>query len=205
MEYNKRQKTLAMPEYGRNVQNMVDYCLTLADREERNRCARTIIHTMHDISPERRSVTQNDNTYWDHLAIMSEFRLDVDYPADVITEEKAKCHPASVPYNMHKIQYRFYGYIIQQLVEKAVGMEEGVERTEFAKYIATQMKRAYLAWNKDYVEDVVIFRDLFDLSGGKLLLSPTDCVLRVEKKTADNPAGKPNNNKKRLRFKRKGQ
>lgn len=201
MKYNKKEAPMAMPEYGRNVQNMVNYCLTIADREERNHCARTIIHTMHDISPERRSATQSDQVYWDHLAILSNFKLDIDFPEDTISEEKAKISPSKVQYNIHNIKFRFYGNIVQQLIEKACTMDEGPQRMELAKYIAMQMKCAYLTWNKNNVEDIVIFRDLFDLSDGKLLLSPADCVLQLENKASE-PNNKPTN-KKRLRFKRK--
>ncbi|WP_373811010.1 DUF4290 domain-containing protein [Porphyromonas macacae] len=201
MKYNNNQSALAMPEYGRNVQNMVDYCLSLEDREQRNHCARTIIRTMHDISPERRTITQSDKVYWDHLAIMSDFKLDIDFPEGTITEEQAKSKPCKMEYNIHNIKYRFYGNIVQQLVEKACEMEDCPERIELAKYIAAQMKRSYIIWNKNTVDDVVIFRDLFDLSDGKLLLSPVDCVLPTEAKATE---GNKPTNKKRLRFKRKG-
>lgn len=179
MKYNSKMKPLALPEYGRNVQNMVDHCLAIEDRDKRNICARTIIKTMKGMTPELKDNNQSDKIYWDHLAIMSDFNLDVDFPENTITKEKLIRKPSKIEYPNHKITYRYYGNLIDELIEKACNMEEGEERNALSELIAKQMKRSYMAWNKDNIDDSKIFSDLYDMSKGKIHLNIDNCKLTI--------------------------
>lgn len=178
MKYNSELKVLALPEYGRHIQNMVDYCKTIENREERNYCARSIIKVMHNMLPELQIDNgNNQNVYWDHLAIMSNFSLDVDYPEGTIKQEQLYTEPQPVEYPDNDIIYRHYGHILQSLIEKASEMEPGKEREELSYLIANQMKRSYATWNKPEVSDFKIFKDLYEFSDGTIELTEENCVL----------------------------
>jgi len=169
MEYNTKAKRLSLPEYGRNIQNMVDHCLTLTDREERNRCADTIISIMGNMFPHLRDVNDFKHILWDHLAIMSDFKLDVDYPYEVIMKDQLHKHPPKIPYYDSEIIYRHYGEILEHMIFKASEMEEGEAKEELIRLIANQMKKSYLQWNKDSVDNWKIFKDLADISEGRII------------------------------------
>ena len=113
MEYNTQQRKLPLPEYGRSVQNMVDHCLTIADREERQRCANTIINIMGGMFPALRDMEDFHHKLWDHLAIMADFKLDIDYPVEIVKKESLEIAPDRIPYSQSKIRYRHYGHFIR--------------------------------------------------------------------------------------------
>lgn len=167
MEYNTQLKKLALPEYGRNLQNMVDYCLTLDDREERKRCANTIINIMGNMFPHLRDVNDFKHILWDHLAIMADFKLDIDYPYPIIKKEDLYSKPGKVEYSRPTMKFRHYGKTLEKLINLASEYEEGAERDQLIWLILNHMKKAYIQWNKD-VDDIKIFQDLFDLSKGKI-------------------------------------
>jgi len=169
MKYNTQEKILALPEYGRNMQNMVDYCITIADREERTRCANTIIDIMGSMFPHLRDVNDFKHILWDHLAIMSGFALDIDYPYEVVKPEELHIKPPKLPYPQQKIKYKHYGKIIEDMIKKATEMEAGPEKEELIGLLANQMKRSFLAWNKETVEDEKIFKDLAEMSHGRIV------------------------------------
>lgn len=168
MEYNTKQKRLPLPEYGRSVQKMVDHALTIEDREERQRCAQTIINIMGSMFPNLRALPDWERKLWDHLAIMSDFKLDIDYPVEVIKKEKFNEPPQRIPYQTGEIANRHYGRIVEDMIAHACTMEEGEERNRFVELIMVQMKKNYIAWNKDGVEDKKIFEDLRFYSQGKI-------------------------------------
>ena len=170
MEYNTKAKRLTLPEYGRNIQNMIDHCLNIKDREERNHCANTIINIMGNMFPHLRDVSDFKHILWDHLAIMSDFRLDVDYPYEVLKKDQLHKRPPQIPYgSCNEIIYRHYGYLIEHLINKASEMEEGEAKEALIHMIANQMKKSYLLWNKDSVDNTKILKDLFDLSEGRII------------------------------------
>lgn len=171
LTYNTQLKRLILPEYGRNIQQMVDHCKTIESREERTACAHSIIKAMGILFPELRDGYDNKKL-WDHLAIMSDFELDIDYPCEVTSAETLTTPPDTIPYPATFIHYRHYGNIIERLIQKAVQMEDGPERQALVLYIANQMKKLLLAVNKDGVDDARIFRDLADYSHGQILLNP---------------------------------
>ena len=170
MKYNTTEKRLILPEYGRNIQNMVNYCLMLEDRNERNRCANAIIHIMGNLFPHLRDVNDFKHILWDHLAIMSDFRLDVDYPYEIIQKENLHKRPPRLEYGNSKIKYRHYGMLSEQMIQKANELEDGPEKDALVKMLANFMKRSYMAWNKDSVDDRKILKDLEELSDGKIAI-----------------------------------
>lgn len=174
MEYNTQQRKLPLPEYGRSVQNMVDHALTIEDRAERQRCANTIVNIMGGMFPQLRDMEDYRHKLWDHLAIMSDFKLDIDYPVEVVKKESLEVKPEQIPYSPNKINYRHYGRLIQDLIKIAVAYPEGEEKDVLVRYIANHMKKDYINWNKDGVEDQKILDDLCELSGGKIKLSAAD-------------------------------
>lgn len=196
MKYNTAEKRLALPEYGRNIQNMVDYCLTIEDREERNRCANAIINTMGNLFPHLRDVNDFKHILWDHLAIMADFKLDVDYPYDIIKKENLYKRPPRLAYSNSKIKYRHYGQALEQMIRKANELEDGEEKDALVKMLANHMKRSFIVWNKDSVDDRKILTDLGELSEGKILLSEETYKL-VENKDIQNQNQSRNNNFKK--------
>ncbi len=178
MKYNTAEKHLAQPEYGRNVQNLVDYCVTIEDREERNRCANAIISIMGNLYPQQRDTNDFKHILWDHLAIMSDFKLDVDYPYEVVKEADLQTRPPRIPYVSTRIRSRQYGKIMEQMVGKATEMENSEAKDYLVRSLANQMKRSYVTWNnKDTVSDAKIFKDLAQLSDGLIDLKEGDLKL----------------------------
>lgn len=178
MKYNTAEKHLAQPEYGRNVQNLVDYCVTIEDREERNRCANAIISIMGNLYPQQRDTNDFKHILWDHLAIMSGFKLDVDYPYEVVKEADLETRPPRIPYVSTRIRSRQYGKIMEQMVGKATEMENSEAKDDLVRSLANQMKRSYVTWNnKDTVSDAKIFKDLAQLSDGLIDLKEGDLKL----------------------------
>ena len=170
MKYNTEEKRLALPEYGRNIQNMVDYCITIADREERKRCANTIINVMGNLFPHLRDVNDFKHILWDHLAIMSDFKLDIDYPYEIVKKENLNTRPPRIPYSNSRFHYRHYGKTLELMIQKATTYPDGPEKDQLIKLLATQMKKSFLTWNKETVDDRKIFKDLDELSDGKIIL-----------------------------------
>ncbi len=180
MDYNSQRKKLPLPEYGRNIQNMVDYLFTIDDKEKRNRSAQTVIDVMGNLYPYLRDVAEFKHKLWDHLAIMSDFKLDIDYPYNPPTPDILTEKPNIVPYPETKIRYKHYGYIMESLIKKTAELE-GEEKDILVELIANHMKKSYLAWNKDGVDDEKIFLDLKELSSGKLNISTNDIQLAETK------------------------
>ncbi len=171
MDYNSNRSKLSLPEYGRNLQNMVDHIMTIEDRNERNRAARTIIDIMGTMYPYLRDINDFKHKLWDHLAIMSNFNLDIDYPYTPPSPEFFVTPPKKVPYDNNTIKYRHYGKTIENLIEKASDYPDQKERELLIKLIANQMKKSYVVWNKDSVTDDKIFADIEEISHGKIKCS----------------------------------
>jgi hypothetical protein len=168
MEYTTLQGKLILPEYGRNIQQMVEHAMTIEDREERTRCAKTIISSMGNLFPYLRDVNDFKHKLWDHLAIMSDFKLDIDYPYEVLRKDNLYTKPNGIPYKNSRIKYMHYGRTLEQMIEKAVAYPEGKEQDELIRLIANHMKKCFLTWNKEMVDDKKIFDDLRFLSDGKI-------------------------------------
>ena len=197
LEYNSQQKQLVMPEYGRNVQQMVDHCLTIEDREERTRCAHTIINIMGNLFPHLRDIDDFKHKLWDHLAIMSDFKLDIDHPCEIVRKENLDTLPERIPYSTSNIRYRHYGKLTEQMMQKAQLMSEGEEREVLVNMLANYMKRSYLTWNKDNVEDEKIWQDVRDYTHGTIHINTPLMRAKDLKEGGSQPQQKQKNNKKK--------
>ena len=169
-DYNTLRQKLILPEYGRNVHKMVEHTLSIEDREERNKAARTLIAIMGNLNPHLRDQGDYKHKLWDHLAIMSDFKLDIDSPYEKPEPEKLAEKPGAVSYSQERIRYKHYGKYIEMMVQKAVQMEDGEEKEFLIRLLANHMKKAYLTWNRENVSDEQIFSDLRELSKGKISL-----------------------------------
>ena len=202
MDYNTQRKKLPLPEYGRNIQKMVDHLFTLEDREKRNKSAQAVIDVMGNLYPYLRDVAEFKHKLWDHLAIMSDFKLDIDYPYNPPTPDILTEKPNRVPYPANNITYKHYGYTMELLIEKISEME-GEEREILIEQVANHMKKSYLSWNKDAVEDEKIFADLRELSGGEVRLTSGAIQLSDTKSIMGNPAKNKNKKKQQQQHKKK--
>ena len=202
MEYNTKQKKLPLPEYGRSVQKMVDHALGIEEREERQRCAETIVRIMGSMFPNLRNLPDYERKLWDHLAIMSDFKLDIDYPFEVIKKEEFEVPPQRGPYQTGEIKNRHYGRSVEDMIAHAMTLEEGDEKNELVELICIQMKKNYIAWNKDGVEDKKIFDDLRAYTKGAIDIVDSEIRINPNTPPRNNANNKRNNNCKR-NFKRK--
>ena len=172
LTYNSQLKKLVLPEYGRNIQQMVDYCCTIEDREERNKCARSIINTMSNLFPQLKQETDYEHKLWDHLAIMSDFKLDIDYPCEVVKPENLDTKPEPIKYKHEPIKMRHYGKIVGQMIERACEWPDGEEKEALVMLIANHMKKLIYQISNEDVEDAKIFKDLEFFSKGEIKLDP---------------------------------
>ncbi len=170
MEYNSSRPHLIIPEYGRNIQKMIGYALTIEDREERNRIAKAIVTVMGQLNPHLRDVTDFKHKLWDHLFFISDFKLDVDSPYPIPSAETMYRKPNKVAYPSNQIKFKHYGKTVEVMIEKAKLMEEGDMKDAFIATLANFMKMAYINWNRDSVSDELIIEHLRMLSGGALVL-----------------------------------
>ena len=168
MQYNTLRRKLTIPEYGRHIQRMVDYCKTIEDRNERNDFAQAIISVMGNLNTHLRDVSDFQHKLWDQLFIMADFDLDVDSPFPIPTREELMSKPNRIEYPPHSPRYRYYGRNIKKMIDVATDWEDKDKKMGLVKAIANQMKKSYLLWNKDTVDDKVIYKDLKDLSNGLL-------------------------------------
>jgi len=181
MEYNTSREKLVLPEYGRNIQKMVQLTLDEQDRDKRNKMAQAIIAIMGSMNPHLRDIADFKHKLWDHLAIIADFKLDIDSPYDNPQIEKLKEKPEIVPYNQHKIKYKHYGKTIEKLVNEAVKMEDLERKEVLIQMLANHMKKSYLTWNKEAVSDEQIFSDLNVISDGQIQLNINETRLAETK------------------------
>lgn len=174
LEYNTERPQLIIPEYGRHIQKMVDHCVSMEDREERNKCAKSIIAVMGNLNPHLRDVPDFQHKLWDQLFIISDFKLDVDAPYPKPSREELAERPEPLNYPQNFPKYRFYGNNIKRMIDVANSWEDGDKKEGLILTIANHMKKSFLNWNKDTVEDDVIFQHLYELSGGKINLRNSD-------------------------------
>ena len=168
VEYNTQRDKLIIAEYGRNVQKMVNFALTIEDREKRTKYANMIVSVMGYLNPHIRDTVDYKHKLWDHLFLISDYQLDVDAPYPVPQPENRKLSPSRIAYPSSDINYKYYGKTLEEMIRKFSEMEEGPSKEQYTRYIANYMKMSYLTWNKDTVDDLTILNHLEDLSGGKL-------------------------------------
>ena len=151
LEYNSGRTKLIIPEYGRHIQKLVDHCVNLPSKEERNTMAKAIIDVMGNLQPHLRDVPDFKHKLWDQLFIMSDFKLDVDSPFPVPSREELAERPEPLGYPQNFPKYRFYGNNIKRMIDVAKGWEKGEMREGLAMTIANQMKKCFLNWNKETI------------------------------------------------------
>ncbi|WP_191861019.1 DUF4290 domain-containing protein [Hanstruepera ponticola] len=211
LEYNSEREHLIIPEYGRHLQKMVNYAKTRETKEERNKLAQAIISVMGNLQPHLRDVPDFQHKLWDQLFIMSNFELDADSPYEKPSKEVLSERPETLDYPQNHPKYRFYGNNIKTMIDVANTWEEGELKEALVYTIANHMKKCFLNWNKDTVEDDVIFEHLRELSGGKINLLNADedltdasSLMRSKKKYSSNSSKKghhkKNNNRNRKRY-----
>jgi hypothetical protein len=207
-DYNTQRKRMELPEYGRNVQKMVDHIKTIKDRDERNRAAKTIISIMGNLNPHLRDIVDFKHKLWDHLAIIAEFDLDIDSPYPVPEITKLREKPKEIPYMSGEIRFLHYGRIIQLMINAATELEEGEEKEYLTTLIVNQMKKSYITWNRSQVADEVIINDMKVLSKGKLKMTEGVRILEVREllpQPKKKPQGKPQGKHQNKQFgKKKG-
>jgi hypothetical protein len=174
MEYNTTRGRLILPEYGRNVQNMIRHAMEIGDRDERNRAAQAIIEVMGQLNPHLRDVDDYRHKLWTHLFVMSDFQLDVDSPYEIPKPEVLNEKPARMIYPKSKIRYGHYGSYTQRILEESSGVTDEKEREYLKNTMANFMKVQFLAHNNDAVENNVIADQLKELSKGQLILENPD-------------------------------
>lgn len=174
MEYNTTRGKLILPEYGRNVQNMIAHAMELTDRVERNRAAQAIIEVMGQLNPHLRDVDDFRHKLWTHLFVMSDFKLDVDSPYEIPKPEVLNEKPARMAYPKNKIRYGHYGSYTQRILEESTSITDEKEREYLKNTMANFMKVQFLAHNNDAVENNVIADQLKELSKGELILENPD-------------------------------
>ncbi|WP_335967185.1 DUF4290 domain-containing protein [Galbibacter sp. PAP.153] len=186
LEYNSERPKLIIPEYGRHIQKMVDYAVEIEDKEERNKVAQAIIAVMGNLNPHLRDVPDFQHKLWDQLFIISNFKLDVDSPFPKPTKELLEERPEPLEYPQNHPKYRFYGNNIKRMIDVCVSWEDGDLKDGLKFTIANHMKKSYLNWNKDTVEDDVIFAHLYELSNGNINLAKWDEDLAESKNLVRN-------------------
>ncbi len=174
LEYNTERPSLIIPEYGRAVHTMVSHCLTIADREERNKCAQSIIAIMGNLFPYLRDEEEYRHKLWDHLFIMSKFELDVDSPYPRPTDQTFLEKPDKIEYPKGDIKYGHYGRVTQNLIDKASALDNPEHTKKMGINLFFLMKRSYMDWSKSHVDDDVILKHLRSMSNGKIDLSSDD-------------------------------
>ena len=200
MEYNTSLPKMIIPEYGRNIQKMIDFAMTVKDREERNKVARAIIDVMGQLNPHLRDVTDFKHKLWDHIFIISDFKLDVDSPYPLPTAETFQTKPDRIAYPSLDIRYKHYGKTVERIIAKGKEYPDGPEKDALVEQIANLMKRSYLTWNRDSVNDEVILKQLEELSKGQLKLADISLLRStqtfVPRPSSNQSAGGRDNKKK---------
>ncbi len=194
MEYNTGRGKLFIREYGRNTQKLIEFCTNIENREERTAFAKTIIQIMAQINPAARDSGDFRHKLWDHLHIMADFKLDVDAPYPAPSRDILVAKPERLKYHSGKVDYKMYGGNIQKIIDYAINYEEGPEKDALVHAIANHLKKSYLNWNRESVDDSLIFEHLEALSNGKLQLkdelrlnTTNDILSRNKKKVPEKP------------------
>lgn len=207
MEYNTEREKIVISEYGRNIQVMIRHLMDIEDRKQRTEAAYFIVNVMAQMNPQVKESNDYMHKLWDHLHIIANYELDVDGPYPKPTPEMQKKKPDHVGYQKNNIRYGHYGQYIYDVVKKVKEMEDGPKKQAILINIANQMKRDYLNWNRDTVNDLLILDDLYKISGEEITLpmetklTPTNEILNKAQNQQQNQkkknGGNNNNNNKK--------
>ena len=206
LQYNSERTPLIIPEYGRHMHIMVEQLLETEDKEERNKKAKAVIGVMGNLNPHLRDVPDFQHKLWDQFFIMAEFDIDVESPFERPQKELLDMKPEKLAYPQNHPKYRFYGSNIKRMIDVAIQWEEGELKEVLVFTIANHMKKNFLSWNKDTVEDAVILAHLDELSEGKLKvaasqlpLSESSDLLKFKNKNGNGPSSNQSKPRKRNR------
>ena len=186
---------------------MINHAIAQESKDERNKLAKAIISVMGNMQPHLRDVPDFQHKLWDQLFIMSKFKLDADSPFEKPSEEILRLSPDPLAYPQNYPKYRFYGNNIKTMIDVASSWEDGDMKTALIFTIANHMKKSFLSWNKDTVEDIVILNHLFELSNGKIdirntseKLTDSSQLLKMQRKTNNYKSNYKKNNRNRKRY-----
>ena len=172
MKYNTQRQQLILPEYGRTIQEMVDICVGIEDREERQQCANTIVRIMTIMNPAVRQQPNFEPRLWDHRAIMSDYKLDIDWPFPIVQKAEIQARPKPLKYPMQRIRYRHYGHLTEAFMAELKQMPDNDEREELAGMMANFMKRSLYNFNRDAMDEQKVADDLNHYTEGNVSLQP---------------------------------
>ena len=202
MEYNTLQKKMIMPEYGRHVHIMVQHAIQIKDRDQRNAAAQTIVGVMGNLMPHLREIPDFKHKLWDHLFIISDFKLDIDAPYPPPSHSEMVERPNTVPYPQSHIRQKHYGKILVDMIRETGKLPDCPQRDQLIQQLATQMRKSYIAWNRSEINNEQIVQDIWDISDGKITLNP-DMLQYVEQPVVREsfyvPQGKQMKNKKKFK------
>lgn len=202
MDYNTQRPRLILPEYGRVIHQMVEYCCTIEDRETRTKAANAIIELMGNMNPHLRDVPDFKHKLWDHLALMSDFKLDIDWPYPLPEKNILNLKPEKLPYSDGEIKYRHYGKIIEKLVKKIPEIEDPKAQRALIELMANHMKRSYMTWKKENINDEIIIKELNRLLENKVPI-PEDLVLNEFRDVLASKQVQQNSQKKKKKSQKK--
>lgn len=186
-----------MPEYGREIQKMIDHAVSLPDKAERLKCAKTIVRLMESKNPQLHESTDYEQTLWDHLYLMSHKQLDIDWPFDVSEAEKILSKPAPMELPQGNTHLRHYGHLLEEVFDKLKTMPEGEERDELVRLTANQMKRNLAAWGHGSMDDEKVADDLARFTDGKIQIDLNTFRFDNIPMSAGNDNGRRNGKRKK--------
>lgn len=172
IEYNTSLPNLEMREYGRHIHKLISHCKTIEDRQERTKCAHAIAEVMTQLFPELNIGDEKHSKVWNHINIISDFQLDIDFPCEVVTEKDLKPVPEKIPYPKKLDRFRVYGLNLIRMIKEISSMEGGVEKDRLIFLVANQMKKLLVSENADSATDSRIFNDIREISGGSINIDP---------------------------------
>jgi hypothetical protein len=197
LDYNTQREKLLMPEYGREIQKMIDHAVSLPDKAERLKCAKTIVRLMESKNPQLHESTDYEQTLWDHLYLMSHKQLDIDWPFDVSEAEKILSKPAPMELPQGNTHLRHYGHLLEEVFDKLKTMPEGEERDELVRLTANQMKRNLAAWGHGSMDDEKVADDLARFTDGKIQIDLNTFRFDNIPMSAGNDNGRRNGKRKK--------
>lgn len=171
MEYNTKRDLLTIPEYGRNIQKMIGYCISIDEREKRNFIAQSIVRVMGQMNSQNAKTHDFEQKLWDHLHIISGFNLDIDSPYPMPGKDEVAKKPEKIEYRRKSMRFPHYGENIEKIITAITEMEDGDKKDAFVLAVANYLKKSYLSWNRESVNDETVIKNLEELSGGKLRLA----------------------------------
>lgn len=190
IEYNTALPKLEMREYGRHIQKLIKHCVAIEDREERTKCAYAIADKMLQVFPDLKSEDGENKKVWDHINVIADFKLDIDFPFEVLKENELKPHPTKILYSKKSDKYRVYGSNLVKMIKEISNMEGGVDKDRLIFLVANQMKKLLVSVNTDSATDRRVFNDIKEISGGRIDIDPESYKLNEYIGVATSQEGK---------------